>query len=78
MPSGKSWGTTRKRSTEVFHHWQLRADAEVRRSANEYMDAWLDNPEDPTLLHFGTPEDARKFIDFNVAQLRHVTSELRK
>lgn len=78
IPSGGSWGMARKRSLEVLGHWQLRADAEVRRSANEHMGTWRQNPKNPMLLHFGTPDDGRQFIDFCAAQLRYIASELRK
>jgi len=68
----------RKRSMEVFQHWQLRADAEVQRSANEHMNTWRENPENPMLLYFGTPDEAREFVDFNAKQLRRIASEVRK
>jgi hypothetical protein len=77
VPTDK-WGTAHTRAISVFGHWQARADAEVRRSANAYMGIWRENPENPMLLHFGTPDQAREFVDFNVAQLRHIASELRK
>ncbi len=63
---------------QVFQHWQRRADAEVRRSATEYMPVWRENPPDPMLLHFGRPGESHAFIDFNIDQLRRIARELRK
>jgi hypothetical protein len=78
IPPGTSWGTALQRCTAVTQHWQLKSDAEVRRSATDYLGLWHESPEYPMLLYFSTPDDARKFIDSCVGQLRHIASELRK
>lgn len=78
VPAGDDWGTALRRCTHVFNHWQDRADAEIRRSANGYMDHWRQNPPNPMLLRFSSPEAARQMIDFCVAQIRHIATELRK
>jgi hypothetical protein len=78
IPRGDGWGPSISRYVGVTSHWQLRVDSEVRRSANDHMDAWRQNPPDPTLLNFSSPDDARTFLDFCIDQLRRIAAEIRK
>jgi hypothetical protein len=72
------WGTAMTRMREVISHFQLRADSEVRRSAHEYMDIWLQDPPDPTTSTFSEPADARAVLDQYATQLRGIAAKVRQ
>lgn len=78
VPAGDSWGSALILCQTVFEHWRLEADREVRRSASEFMDLWRQPNTNPMTLYFNTPQQAREFIDSEIAKLRHIASKLRK